>query len=324
MYDGGQLSFLRFPSMKSLICGSLAFDTIMLFEGRFSEALLADQLHKINVSFLVPGMRREFGGCAGNIAYNLKLLGGDPLIMATIGQDGEPYRERLTQLEISQQCIRTIEDSFTGQAFITTDAGGNQITAFHPGAMAFSHYNKVADAGDVRIGIVAPDGRDGMLQHAQHCADLNIPFIFDPGQGLPMFNGEELKKFIDLATYVAVNDYEAELLTSRTGLSLAEIAERVSGLIVTRGEQGAEIFADKAYLEIPCVKVDKVIDPTGCGDAFRAGLLYGLTNGLDWATTGRIASLMGAIKIASQGPQNHQPSRAEIEERFHQAFGYRF
>ncbi len=310
--------------MKSLICGSLAFDTIMSFEGRFSEALLADQLHKINVAFLVPGLRREFGGCAGNIAYNLKLLGGDPLIMATIGQDGATYRERLEQLAISQQCIKTIDASYTGQAFITTDADGNQITAFHPGAMTFSHYNKVADAGDVGIAIVAPDGRDGMLQHAQHCADLNVPFIFDPGQGLPMFNGEELKAFIELATYVAVNDYEAELLITRTGLTLADIAQRVSALVVTRGEQGAEIYTGGERLDIPCVKVDRGVDPTGCGDAFRAGMLFGLTNNLDWATTGRLSSLMGAIKIAHQGPQNHTPSRAEIEELFHQAFGYRF
>jgi len=308
--------------MKSLICGSLAFDSIMSFEGRFSEALLADQLHKINVAFLVPHMRREFGGCAGNIAYNLKLLGGDPLIMATIGQDGDTYRERLKQLDISQQCITTIADSYTGQAFITTDADGNQITAFHPGAMTFSHQNKVADAGKVALAIVAPDGRDGMLQHAAHCVELDIPFIFDPGQGLPMFNGDELKRFIDQATYVAVNDYEAEMLTERTGLTLANIAERVSALIVTRGEQGAEIFTGSEHLSIPCVKVDQVVDPTGCGDAFRAGLLYGLTNDLDWASTGRLASLMGAIKIGNQGGQNHALSRAEIDARFEQAFGY--
>jgi adenosine kinase len=309
--------------MTSLICGSLAFDTIMSFEGRFAEALLADQLHKINVAFLVPGLRREFGGCAGNIAYNLKLLGGDPLIMATLGQDGGPYRERLQQLDISQRCITTVADAYTAQAFITTDAGSNQITAFHPGAMSAAHQNKVADAGKVAIAIVAPDGRDGMLQHAQQCADAGIPFIFDPGQGLPMFNGEELKQFIELATYVAVNDYEAELLVERTGLSLGAIAERVKALVVTRGEQGAEIFAGAEHLAIPCVKVDKVADPTGCGDAFRAGMLYGLTNGMDWATTGRLSSLMGAIKIAHQGPQNHQLSRAEIDERFQQAFGYR-
>lgn len=294
----------------------------MSFEGRFSEALLADQLHKINVAFLVPQMRREFGGCAGNIAYNLKLLGGDPLIMATIGQDGDSYRERLQQLGIAQQCITTIHDSYTGQAFITTDADGNQITAFHPGAMTYSHQNKVANAGKVALAIVAPDGRDGMLQHAADCVDLDIPFIFDPGQGLPMFNGDELKKFIDQASYVAVNDYEAELLTERTGLTLADIAERVTALIVTRGEQGADIFTGSERLSIPSVKVDQVVDPTGCGDAFRAGLLFGLTNDMDWASTGRLASLMGAIKIGSQGGQNHVLSRAEIDTRFQQAFGY--
>lgn len=310
--------------MTSLICGSLAYDVIMLFGGRFSDALLADQLHKINVSFLVPEIRREFGGCAGNIAYNLKLLEGDPLIMATIGQDGGTYLDRLEQLGISRRCVRVIDDAYTAQAFITTDADSNQITAFHPGAMTFSHRNRVADAGAVKIAIVGPDGRDGMQQHARDCAERGIPFIFDPGQGMPMFNGPELEHFIELATYVAVNDYEAELLTGRTGLSLAQIAQRVSALIVTRGEQGAEIFTEGTRIDIPCVPAERVVDPTGCGDAFRAGLLYGLTNGMDWATTGRLASLMGAIKIAWQGGQSHAPTRAEIEERFHQAFGYRF
>jgi adenosine kinase len=309
--------------MTSLICGSLAFDSIMSFGGRFSEALLADQLHKINVAFLVPEMRREYGGCAGNIAYNLKLLGGDPLIMATIGQDGAPYLERLDGLNISRRCIRTIESSYTAQAFITTDADSNQITAFHPGAMTMSHQNKIADAGAAKLAIVAPDGRDGMVQHAEDSASLGVPFIFDPGQGLPMFNGAELEHFIELATYVAVNDYEAELLTGRTGLSLEAIAQRVSALIVTRGEQGAEIFTNGQRIDIPCVTADRVVDPTGCGDAFRAGMLYGLTNGMDWATTGRLSSLMGAIKIADQGAQNHAPSRTEIEDRFHKAFGYR-
>jgi adenosine kinase len=310
--------------MTSLICGSLAFDTIMSFEGRFSEALLADQLHKINVAFLVPTIRREYGGCAGNIAYNLKLLNGDPLIMATIGQDGGDYLERLDGLGIARRCIQTIPSSYTAQAFITTDAHSNQITAFHPGAMAMSHQNKVSDAGTVKIAIIAPDGRDGMLQHANDCVALNVPFIFDPGQGLPMFNGDELKRFIELATYVAVNDYEAELLMERTSLTLEAIAKRVTALIVTRGEHGSKIYADGKCIDIPCVKVDKAIDPTGCGDAFRAGVLYGLSNGMDWETTGRIASLMGAIKIVHQGGQNHAPSRAEIEDRFQQAFGYRF
>ena len=310
--------------MTSLICGSLAFDTIMSFHGRFSEALLADQLHKINVAFLVPGIRREYGGCAGNIAYNLKLLGGDPLIMATIGQDGGPYIERLKNQGISTRCIRSFDDSYTAQAFITTDADNNQITAFHPGAMGNSHHNKINDAGDVKLAIVAPDGRDGMIEHARDCAATKIPFIFDPGQGLPMFSGSELIDFIELATYVAVNDYEAELLTERTGLSLPEIAERVSALVVTRGEQGAEIFTADGRFDIPVVRVEQVIDPTGCGDAFRAGMLFGLTRGMDWMTIGRLASLMGAIKIASQGGQNHAPTLAEIEDHFHKEFGYRF
>jgi adenosine kinase len=295
----------------------------MSFEGRFSEALLADQLHKINVAFLVPHMRREFGGCAGNIAYNLKLLGGDPLIMATLGQDGAPYLDRLERLNISRKCVRTIESSYTAQAFITTDANGNQITAFHPGAMTWSHENKVADAGAVKFAIVAPDGRDGMLQHAEDCATRGISFIFDPGQGLPMFNGEELKHFIDLATYVAVNDYEAELLTERTGLTLQQVAERVTTLIVTRGEQGADIFTDGRHIAIPSVTAEKIADPTGCGDAFRAGVLYGLSGGMDWETIGRLSSLMGSIKIAYQGGQNHVLTRPEIDERFVRAFGYR-
>jgi adenosine kinase len=309
--------------MTSLICGSIAFDTIMSFGGRFSEAILADQLHKINVAFLVPDIRKEFGGCAGNIAYNLKLLGGEPRIMATIGQDSQPYLERLTQLGISQHNIRLIPAAYTAQAFITTDVDNNQITAFHPGAMMFSHENRIADAGKVTLAIIAPDGRDGMLQHATDCVALDVPFIFDPGQGLPMFNGAELRHFIELATYVAVNDYEAELLTERTGMTLDQIARQVSALVVTRGELGAEIFTDGQRIDIPCVAADRIIDPTGCGDAFRAGMLFGLTNGLDWASTGRLASLMGAIKIAHQGGQNHTPTRAEIEERFLRAFGYR-
>ncbi len=310
--------------MTSLICGSLAFDTIMSFHGRFSEALLADQLHKINVAFLVPGIRREYGGCAGNIAYNLRLLGGEPLVMATLGQDGAPYLERLGKLGIPTRCVRSYEDAYTAQAFITTDADNNQITAFHPGAMSNSHHNKVKDAGKVKLAIIAPDGRDGMVEHARDCAALGIPFIFDPGQGLPMFSGDELKEFIELATYVAVNDYEAELLTERTGLALSEIAERVSALIVTRGEQGAEIFTADGKIDIPVVKVAQVVDPTGCGDAFRAGMLFGLTRGMDWMTIGRLASLMGALKIESQGGQNHAPTLEEIGQRFEKEFGYRF
>src|SRR5690606_27944643 len=230
----------------------------------------------------------------------------------------------LAALGITDSCIRTIEDTYTAQAFITTDADGNQITAFHPGAMSQSHVNHVTDAGKVSVAIVAPDGRDGMVQHAQDCAEAGIPFIFDPGQGLPMFNGEELKHFISLATYVAVNDYEGELLSERTGWSLEEIARHVSALVVTRGEQGAHIFVKGEQIDIPCVAAECIVDPTGCGDAFRAGMLYALSNNLGWATTGRLASLMGAIKIAYQGGQSHAPSLTEIQDRFQQAFGYRF
>ncbi len=311
--------------MTCLICGSLAYDTIMSFHGRFSEAILPDQLHKVNVAFLVPGMRREFGGCAGNIAYNLRLLGGDPRIMATIGFDGDPYIDRLAELDISRRNIRTIKKSFTAQAFITTDLDNNQITAFHPGAMALSHENRVAEAGkEIKLAIVAPDGRDGMVQNAKDCAALGIPFIFDPGQGLPMFSGEELLEFIDLATYVAVNDYEAEMLMDRTGLTQREIAQRVAALIVTKGELGAEIYTGDVVLDIPCVQEDEVVDPTGCGDAFRAGLMYGIINGLDLLTCGRLGSLMGSIKIAYQGGQNHKLTQAEIADRFKKAFGYSF
>ena len=310
--------------MSCLICGSLAYDTIMSFDGRFSEALLPEQLHKVNVAFLVPGMRREFGGCAGNIAYNLKLLGGEPHIMATIGVDGDPYLERLAELEIHSRHVRTIKGSFTAQGFITTDVEGNQITAFHPGAMAMSHANKVADTGVTKLAIVAPDGRDGMVQNARDCAELNIPFIFDPGQGLPMFSGEELLEFVDMATYVAVNDYEAEMLMERTGLTSSQLAQRVSALVITRGELGAEVYVNDDVIDIPCVEAERVVDPTGCGDAFRAGLIHGLVQEKDLLTCGRLGSLMGAIKIAHQGGQNHYMPLSEIEARFHQIYGYYF
>ncbi len=308
----------------SLICGSLAFDTIMQFEGRFSESLLADQLHKVNVSFLVPTMRTEFGGCSGNIAYNLKLLGGEPVIMGVIGQDGGPYLERLQTLGIPTANILTKAASYTAQCFVTADADNNQINAFHPGAMSFAHENNVADAGPVRIAIISPDGHEGMLKHAKDCFELGVPFMFDPGQQLPMFNGTQLTDFINKATYLTANDYEIELLMERTGLSLSDIAGRLTALIVTRGEQGSEIYAGGTRIDIPPVKADAVLDPTGCGDAYRAGLLLGITNELGWETTGRLASLMGAIKIAHQGGQNHKPILAEIGDRFQAAFGYRY
>jgi adenosine kinase len=319
--------------MSSLICGSIAYDTIMNFEGRFQDQILADQIHILNVAFLVPSMRREFGGCAGNIAYNHKLLGGEPIIMATVGGDAGSYFDQLAKYKISADHIRELPEAFTAQAMITTDRDNNQITAFHPGAMGESHLNTVAEVINHRqkkqlelpkIAIVAPDGRQGMVEHCQQLADAKIPFIFDPGQGLPMFDGPELMAFIEQATFVAVNDYEGEMLAQRTGLSLEKIAERVSALIVTKGAQGAEIHTQGKRIEIPVVPVEKAIDPTGCGDAFRAGLLFGIEQGLDWEVTGRLASLMGSIKIASQGPQNHCPSQEAIQMQFKQAFGYSY
>lgn len=308
----------------TLICGSLAFDKIMQYKGRFGETLLADQLHKVNVSFLVPTLRTEYGGCSANIAYNLKMLGGDPLIMATIGQDGGEYLERFESMGISTRGIRRIGHAYTAQCFVTADLDNNQINAFHPGAMEFSHENNVADQGALRVAIIAPDGRDGMLKHASDCAAHKVPFMFDPGQQLPMFSGAELIQFINEATYVAANDYEMEMLMDRTGLSLPEIAGRLDALIVTRGEKGSEIYANGERHEIPCVPATAVVDPTGCGDAFRAGLLFGIANGLDWPTTGRLASVMGALKIASQGGQNHSATAAEIADKFEAEFGYRY
>jgi adenosine kinase len=308
----------------TLICGSLAFDKIMQYHGRFAETLLADQLHKVNVSFLVPTLRTEFGGCSANIAYNLSMLGGDPLIMATIGQDGGEYLERFAQLGISTRGIRKIGHAYTAQCFVTADLDNNQINAFHPGAMQFAHENNVADCGPLRVAIIAPDGRDGMLKHAADCAKLNLPFMFDPGQQLPMFSGEELIDFINKASYVAANDYEFEMLMDRTGLTLADIAAKLEALIVTRGEKGSEIYANGECFEIPTVTASAVVDPTGCGDAYRAGLLFGITSGFDWPTTGRLASLMGSIKIASQGGQNHVFTAADIADRFEKEFGYRF
>ena len=318
--------------MASLICGSIAYDTIMSFEGRFAEQILPEQIHILNVAFLVPHMRREFGGCAGNIAYNLKLLQGDPYIMATVGGDAGPYFDQLNKFNISTDFVREIPEAFTAQAMITTDRDNNQITAFHPGAMSESHLNNVLTAAQalkstpkaIQLGIVAPDGRDGMLIHAQQFEDAQIPFIFDPGQGLPMFDSKDLNTFIEQATYIAVNDYEGEMLSHKTGLPLAQIAQRVKALIVTKGIQGSEIYTDGQVIHIPVVSVEKPVDPTGCGDAFRAGLLYGIENQLDMETTGRLGSLMGAIKIASQGPQNHAPSFAMIQDLYRKAFNADF
>jgi len=307
--------------MTALICGSAAYDNIMVFEDSFKNHILPDQIHILNVAFLVPQLRREFGGCATNIAYNLKLLGGDPLPMATVGQDFEPYRQWLTRCGIRQDHIRVLDDVFTAQAFITTDLDSNQITAFHPGAMNQSERNKASDAKDVKIGMVSPDGRTGMVEHAAQFAASGIPFIFDPGQGMPMFNGDDLRLFIKQCTWVTVNDYEWQLLKDRTGWDVADITAQVEALIITLGGKGSIIHTKKKSHEIPTAKPKSVEDPTGCGDAYRAGLLYGLASELDWETTGRIASLMGAIKIEQHGTQNHSFTRKQFEERFKAAFG---
>jgi adenosine kinase len=308
--------------MNTLICGSMAYDTIMVFPDQFKKHILPDQIHILNVAFLVPQMRREFGGCAGNIAYNLQLLGGNPLIMATVGGDFGSYAARLKNLGLAQQHIRHIPDSFTGQAFITTDLDDNQITAFHPGAMGFSEQNSVDQATNVTLGIVSPDGRNGMLQHAREFNQAGIPFVFDPGQGMPMFEGDDLLNFVELADYVTVNDYEAKLLQDKTGKTIAELAKRTRALIVTQGAQGSVIYADGKEIAIPAAAPTAVLDPTGCGDAYRAGLLHGIQQGWDWETTGRLASLMGTIKIASRGGQNHKPTREELCTLFMKHFAY--
>ncbi len=307
--------------MHALICGSIAYDTIMVFQDRFKNHILPDKIHILNVCFLAPEMRREFGGCAGNIAYNLKLLGGSPLIMATSGEDFAPYRRRLKELGLSDAHVREVPSAFTAQAFITTDLDDNQITAFHPGAMNHSHINHVHDAQQVSLGILAPDGREGMLQHAREFKEAGIPFIFDPGQGMPMFAPEELRHFVSLADYVTMNDYEAQLMQEKTGESIESIARKVKALIVTQGAEGSTIYTGGKQIKIPSAKPEAIVDPTGCGDAYRAGLLHGIQQGWDWETTGRLASLMGSIKIAQRGGQNHAPSKAEISERFRVAFG---
>lgn len=291
--------------MAILVCGSLAFDTIMTYEGRFAEQILPSQLHILNVSFLVPGLRREFGGCAGNIAYGLRQLGAQAVPLAAMGSDGQDYLERLGKLGVDTAHVQQVEDSYTAQAMIMTDLDNNQITAFHPGAMSSAHHNPVPSRTDIAVAIVAPDGRDAMLVHAKQLHVAGIPFVFDPGQGLPMFNGEELRHFIELASWVTVNDYEAKMLTDRTGLSLEGIAEKVRGLVVTLGEQGCEVWAEGQKTLVPGVKATEVLDPTGCGDAFRAALLHGIEQGWPMQQCVELGNRMGALKIASRGGQNY-------------------
>lgn len=307
--------------MSILICGSIAYDNIMVFPGRFSDHILPEQIHILNVSFLVPELRREFGGCAGNIAYNLKMLGSEPLVMGAVGDDSPPYLERLKRLGIKLDSVRRVPRTLTAQAFITTDLDDNQITAFHPGAMNHSHENRITRDLGVKLAIVAPDGKEGMLRHARELADLGIPFMFDPGQGLPMFSGEELLAFVAQASYLALNDYEGRMLEERSGRKLEELALKLKALILTRGAEGSIIYADGKRFDIPCAKAAAVVDPTGCGDAYRAGLLYGIASGFDWQKTGRLASLMGAIKVASRGGQNHSAGRDEIRRLYRQNFG---
>ncbi|WP_077001154.1 carbohydrate kinase family protein [Variovorax sp. KK3] len=298
--------------MAAVICGSLAFDTIMTFEGRFADQILPDQLHILNVSFLVPGLRRDFGGCAGNIAYSLNALGGRALPMATVGSDGADYLERLRSLGISTEFVRQVGDTFTAQAMIMNDRDNNQITAFHPGAMQQAHITKVTARDDIRLGIVAPDGREGMLQHAEQFKAARIPFVFDPGQGLPMFDGEELKHFVELADWVVVNDYEGKMLSQRTGWSLAELSKRVQGLVVTLAAEGCEVWTQGEREHVPAVKPTAVVEPTGCGDAWRGALLYGLEQGWPLARCAALGNRLGALKIAQRGPQNYQVDRQAL------------
>lgn len=300
----------------------MAFDTIMVFEDRFKNHILPDQVHILNVSFLVPTLRREFGGCAGNIAYNLNLLGGDGRPMATVGRDFAPYADWMDKAGVSRESLQELADDYTAQAYITTDMDDNQITAFHPGAMNQSHLNKVSDEKGVTIGIVSPDGRQGMIDHAAQFVEADIPFIFDPGQGMPMFDGDDLNRFLEQATWLTLNDYEFQLFSERTGKSAEEIAKQVDALVVTRGGKGSIIYTDGKEIEIPVANIDKLKDPTGCGDAYRAGLLYGLMNNIDWETTGRLAAIMGAAKIEVSGTQNHAPTREEIAARFEYNFNY--
>lgn len=307
--------------MSALICGSYAFDTIMVFHDKFKNHILPDKVHMLNVSFLVPTMRREFGGCAGNISYNLNLLGGDALPMATVGEDFSEYAQWMDRCSISRKHIKVLDDLYTGQAFITTDMDDNQITAFHPGAMGRSHENKVADAEGVSIGIVSPDGRDGMIQHAKQFSDAGIPFIFDPGQGMPMFDGDDLLQFVKQATWLTLNDYEAQLMQERTGKSAEALAKDLDALIITLGGKGSLIYAKGECIEIPTAEPKSIDDPTGCGDAYRGGLLYGLMNDMDWETSGRVASLMGSLKIEHPGTQNHHFDLAEFEIRFKECYG---
>lgn len=291
--------------MAALICGSLAFDTIMSFEGKFADQILPEQLHILNVSFLVPSLRRDFGGCAGNIAYSLKLLGGNPLPMATVGEDGAAYIDRMKAIGIDTRYVQQLGDNYTAQAMIMTDSDNNQITAFHPGAMAQAHVNVIDGSEGAVVGIVSPDGRDAMIEHCAQFKAAGIPFVFDPGQGLPMFNGQELLTFVEQATWIAVNDYEAKMLCDRTGLDLAALSMKVQGLVVTLGAEGCQVWEQGQMTLVKSVKAQSVVDPTGCGDAWRGAFLFGLEKGWSLTKCAALGSRVGALKVASKGPQNY-------------------
>ncbi|ARP87955.1 carbohydrate kinase family protein [Bordetella genomosp. 9] len=303
-----------------LVCGSMAFDTIAVFEGRFKEHILPDRIHALSVSFLTPSMRKEFGGCAGNIAYNLRLLGGNPVPVATVGDDAGDYLERLSTLGIDASRVKTIPGTFTAQCFITTDLDDNQIAAFHPGAMAHAADNDLTGAV-AQWAIVAPDAKEGMFAHAQRLKAAGIPFIFDLGQAMPLFDGDDLRRMLELTQALTVNDYEAGVIEQRTGKRIEELARTLQAVVVTRGAEGATLWTEGREHAIAPVRAKAVVDPTGCGDAHRAGLLYGLTNGWSWLDSCKLANVMGAIKIASRGPQNHRPTREEIGDLLRQAYG---
>lgn len=310
--------------MRTLLSGSVAFDSIMVFEDHFKNHILPDQIHILNVSFFVPTMKRHLGGCAGNMAYTLKLLGGDPVLMATVGEDFDPYAQWLSDHQIDMEFVKTLPGMFTAQAFITTDLDNNQINAFHPGAMSEAHQNKVTDAPDIEIGIVAPNGPQAMLDHATQFCEANIPFIFDPGQAMPLFDGEQLLNFVSQANWVIVNDYESQMLTTKTKTSLEELAAKVEALVVTLGPKGSRIYCDGKITDVPAAPVVKVADPTGCGDAYRAGVLFGLGQGLDWVTCARIGSVCGAIKVEQEGTQSHAFTPDQFAERYTAAYGETF
>ena len=309
--------------MAALVCGSLAYDTVMVYPGRFRDHILPEKIHLLNVSFVVPTLRRNFGGCAGNIAYNLRLLDCPGHAMGTVGHDFGPYREWMTKNGMSLRHVKLLEDEYTAQAYITTDLDANQLTAFHPGAMTHSDRLAVPADGSITIGVCAPDGREGMIAHATQFANARIPFIFDPGQAMTLFGGPELTRFVEQANWVTVNDYEATLLEQQTGLSTGELAARVAAYVVTRGADGSTVHAGGRRVEIPAVRAAAVVDPTGCGDAFRAALLHGLAEGWDLARCARLGNAVGAIKIAAVGTQHHRFTLDEFRDRFHDTFGYR-